>query len=205
MHRNTQEYKLCGLKDLVQILTLTPTSHMTLDELVNLSWPRFSQSFFQIKPEKLQKSPGTKNMTSMWGFSASLGRQPWPLGIYNFFQMEKWEEVNIFMQSRTFQKPSFIFWAREQSEQLCAKAYRLIRDHSITALRYSLTSSGTALKTRVGWQQSWITLFPKRGWTRRKVRWRWDRDGSRPRRSPRRGEIRFLKVPHSFVQQVSER
>lgn len=89
LHRSIQEYKLCGLKDLVQILTLTPTSHMTLDELVNLSWPQFAQSFFQIKSEKLQKSPGTKNMTSMWGFSASLGRQPWPLGIYNFFQMEK--------------------------------------------------------------------------------------------------------------------
>ena len=114
-------------------------------------------------------------MTSMWGFSVSLGRQPWPLGIYNFFQMEKWEEVNIFMQSRTFQKPSFICRAREQSVQLCAEAYRLIRDHSITVLRYSLTSSVMALTTRVGWQQSWVTLFPKREWTRRKVRWgeRW--------------------------------
>lgn len=102
-------HMLCSQGELVQILTLTFTSYITLDKLVNLSRPQFPQSFFQIKSEKLQESPGTKTITTVWGFKAILGSQPWPVEIDNFFQMGKLEEVNIFMQSRTSQKARFMF------------------------------------------------------------------------------------------------
>ena len=60
--------RLKSQKPPVQILPATPTSYIALNKLVNLSRPQFLQPFLQIKSEKLQESPGTKSITTVWGF-----------------------------------------------------------------------------------------------------------------------------------------
>lgn len=81
------------------------TSYLTLDSLVNMSRPNFLDHSSKQNPSKCRRILGQRIL-----LEGNILSKSWHLAMARVsFRMEKLEEVDIFMESRTAQKPSLIF------------------------------------------------------------------------------------------------
>lgn len=117
-----------------------------------------------------------------------------------FFQIEKLEEVNTSMQSRTSQNP-VLFSKRRSNQCDSAKAYRLIREYWAAKPRSSkvfILEPSLCSRQGQSYNKAVITVPKRAGARGRWWKWHWG-DFCGPWWPCSRGnEVRFLHALHSF-------